>query len=175
MSKAKKVAKFFLFIIAILILIGAISFGCFYLYATEIRFDYTNTSLIRETEDYEYDLKIYEEGYKMNFPYFGNSATLQGGMGHAYIFGIGEENEDIYYAVNNILYDYASDIILKYDNEVKVNYSIESDDKTLSIHFSGYGYPNGIEAEPETIEDTFIFDIENANKEKLPKLISSSN
>ena len=49
--------------------------------------------------------------------------------------------------------------------------TLDSDDKTLSIHFSGYGYPNGIEAEPETIEDTFIFDIENASKEKLPKLI----
>ncbi len=136
-----------------------------------MRFDYTSASVYTYTDAPEYDDWLYNNGYKMEYPFFGNSSSLEPyGMVYSYPFGfMGEHNEPIYNAVNAHIYKYACDMTDTYQNMLRVGYKVDisDDESTLTITFSGEVYPDGIDKEPLPLEKTFVFDIENASLENL--------
>ena len=170
MTKSKKALKIFIPIIVLLI-IGIIAGICFYLYASEIRFDYCDAEEYIDSADLD-DLKA--SGCQMIYPFFGNSVSLTSGRHYSYPLGIGQGNESVYSAANSVIHSWAEKTVTQYQNKVKISYSVNNDGKILTVLMSGDAYPDDITGQSILIEKEFIFNIENAGKDNLPQLMQES-
>ena len=138
--------------------------------ASEIRYDYTNgeSSVIVGDTDEEFEKnsvaaeELRSEGYIINFPTFEklNSTPT-------------ETEQAIYSAITVPIIDYANGIAKDYNNKAKLDYTVEQENDMLTITFSGFGYLEGSDSEPITLDRVFIFDIKDVNADKLPTLISN--
>jgi len=159
--------KIVLIVLVAIVAVLAIGFGIFYLNVSQIRFDYCDSNVYVDAPDLD---KLLDSGYIMSYPFFGNSATISSGDVYGFPFGIGEQNIPVYDAVNVHIRGWAYATVTEYDNRVKIDYNVESDGKTLTVVLNGTGEKaDGVE---EKIEKTFVFDIENASLDNLPKLLS---
>ena len=75
----KKFAKILLIVLAALLVVGAAGFMLFHFHASEIRFDYCDANVQVVTEDHEYDEWLWDNGYRMIYPFFGNSTSINEG------------------------------------------------------------------------------------------------
>lgn len=77
---------------------------------------------------------------------------------------------DCYREVQSPCYEYAASVAQKYENNADLTFTVENTGKLLTIKFTGTGYPEN--GEPEPLERTYIFDIDGANVNKLPRLVN---
>lgn len=175
------ILKAVLITICVLVALLAAAGGIYYLYADQIRFDYVDGNMSVVTDDYELDERMREEGYGVHYPFFGNSATLTENSGgvKGYPLGASEKNEPVYKRVQAPISDYYWGLMDEYENNIKMSYDVTNDGKLLTVTFDVTAYPGGIENEGvktdengDAIGKTFVFDIENASLQRLPKLIS---
>lgn len=164
-----KAKKFIIWIVVGVLIAGAIASLCFYFYASEIRFDHCDADVYVDSADLD---TLRESGCQMIYPFFGNSVSLTRGRHYSYPLGIGKGNETVYSTVNSVIHSWAEETVTTYQNRVNVGYSVQNDGKTLTVAFGGSVYPYGIDSEAVPIEKTFVFDIENAGVDNLPKLIN---
>ena len=60
----------------------------------------------------------------------------------------------------------------KYENRVKIDYTadIDEENKTITVSFTGCGYPE--EGEPETLDRDYVFDISGVDENNMPVLLT---
>lgn len=88
-------------------------------------------------------------------------------------WGFVPELTSIYAEVDNACVEYAHYVVHTYNNNARLNFTVENTGKILTIKFSGVGYPEN--GEPEELSRTYIFDIEGAGVDKLPKLLNRAD
>ncbi len=150
-----KAVKALLIVLAAIVMVGAIGFTILYVNVNAVRFDYVSRNFSIGNSD----IKI---------PFFGNKIMIgeSGGI-YATPLGMGVKNLKVYDAVNDPIYLFSSKTASKYENGVHItDYQVENDGKLLSIKISGTAQ-NGGETIP--IEKLFVFNIENASPDNLPK------
>lgn len=77
---------------------------------------------------------------------------------------------DCYIEVQAPCQEYAMGIVRKYGNNADLTFTVENTGKLLTIKFTGTGYPEN--GEPVDLSRTYIFDIDGANVNKLPRLVN---
>lgn len=161
--------KFVLMVVIIFVLICSVAALTFFLYADAVRFDYVDFSVSVSKDGNE---ELADNGNSLILPFFGNSTSLNDyGTAKHYPLGvIGQKNEPIYDAINSVLYNYALDMAVTYDNCIKADYDVKNDGKALTITVKGNAYPDGADNKTEVIDKVFIFDIRDASIDNLPTL-----
>ncbi len=119
-----------------------------------------------------YEQILTDNGFAGHYPMFGNPKTFAGDLkdgGDAF-----KKTEHVYLALYDPLTLYAYDVMLKYNNLVKMEYTVENDGKTLTVAYHNTGYPDGIEGDSVEFGHTFMWDIENVSVNNIPKLDEES-
>ncbi|MCM1164712.1 MAG: hypothetical protein NC299_00680 [Lachnospiraceae bacterium] len=101
-----------------------------------------------------------ENGYGVYYPdfYYCNPTT--------------EDIVDCYAEVEEAMMSYAQYVAARYNNKARLDPEVEYTKTRLTIRFTGTGYlENGL---TEPLDRTYIFDIEGAGKNKLPKLLNKA-
>lgn len=174
-----KYVKFVLIPLAALLVVTAVVCCGFYLYANEVRFDYIITSQPAfGVDDPIYASGLYANGFEVSFPFFGNSTSLNqlSGTSYAFPLGIGEENMEVYMAVNTPIMAYAAELTRAYKGMLDINCKVDISDAKdiLTVTFSGRVFPDGIDNEPQPFEETTLtFNIKDASLDNLPTLIEA--
>lgn len=149
-----KAVKALLIVLAAIVMVGAIGFTILYVNVNAVRFDYVS-------------LNFSAGNSYIEIPVFGNKLTLESGGTYVFPFGLGVKNLDVYDAVNAPIHLFSLKTASQYENGVHItDYEVENDGKLLSIKISGTAQ-NGGETIP--IEKLFVFNIENASPDNLPK------
>lgn len=128
----------------------------------------------------EYEKMLDEHQFGGSYPVFGNPKN----PGPAYTdTDAFRKTQHVYLALNDPLYLYVMGVLREYIrsdtdcyrcNLVYMDYTVESDGKTLTVTYRNTGYPDGLDGEPVEFGHTFIFDIENAGVNKMPTLDEES-
>ena len=172
MKKAAKIRLIILSSVFGLILLLFAVLGLLYLYADSVVFahiDITDVA-IREGIDIDFD------DYPIKYPWFGNPIMLDEGAGGSFgIFfgGGGYKNIDVYMVVNDpidLWLRYLSD---RYDRRFTLDYILEQDSKTISVHLTGTAYDDDGSTVP--LDQSFLFDIEYASPENLPTWLNEED
>lgn len=177
---------FKIILIALLTVIGGIAvlFAVVYFYGNAVIFDYTdNIQCASRLVMPDYDPRA--DGYLMKYPHFANTLFLQGQSqdengkiistaGISLVVYGGPSGVDykkvyIYEAVNEPIRSWVFVISAKYHDRVNVDYTVENNGKTLTVLFKGTAEQDG---EKIPIEQKFVFDIENADVDNLPKWVN---
>lgn len=112
-----------------------------------------------ENRDEEWN-KIKDEGYRIHFPLW------NGSMNPGKLI-------DCYAELTNAGRGYAHFIARKYRNNADLDAEVEVTSETVTIKFTGTGYnPDGTE---DDLARTYIFDVDGAGKNKLPRLINKAD
>lgn len=120
-------------------------------------------SLGKNPDDYtEEELERIKEEKRIRYP------TYAGFVYDVSMFA--PELWDCYLEIDQTCHTYAHMVAVKYQNNADLNYEVERLGNLLMIKFSGNGYPEN--GEPETLDKTFIFDVEGAGVDKLPRLVN---
>ncbi len=107
---------------------------------------------------------MHAEGYTIKFPWFEDNAN----------FGVRvDEDWHVYNALIDPLQCYAYDVTTTFQNCAKLDYTVTIDDKaeTLTVAFTGWGYPDGGKGEPLCLDRVFVFDVSGVQQRKTPLLI----
>ena len=163
MKKAVKIPFIIISVLLALILLIAIGGGALYLYSDAVIFDHTDAHGFFESKD------------KVNYPWFGNPTMLSEGNGGVYksFLGGGDKNIGVYMAVNDPISDWVLYLSQRYGNSVTLNYTLEQDSKSISVRFAGTAYDDNGSAVP--LDQSFLFDIENAAPDNLPKWLNEDD
>ncbi|MCH5324598.1 MAG: hypothetical protein J1E39_05220 [Eubacterium sp.] len=122
-------------------------------------FTYADGLSAIESEELEREFEA--NGYFANVPFFE----------HSFYEG-NRINYDVYVALNSPLDEYVSENVYKYNNYLKLDYELEIiENETLTVTFTGEGYPDEGNGEPESLDKTFVFDIKDVGPNNLPTLI----
>lgn len=170
MKKAAKTRLIILSSILGLILLLFATLGLFYLYADSVVFDHRDTSQVPIRV--EIDAPSNDE-YPVNYPWFGNPLMLHwdSGRGFGLFFGHGgEKNIKVYMAVNDPIVMWIDYLGERYDRRFTVDYTMEQDSKSISIHFKGTAEDDDGSVIP--LNQSFLFNIENASSVNLPKWLN---
>lgn len=157
----RKILKTPLIIICCFVSIVIIVVIAFFNYVNKVHFIYDNADcgVVVDGQDL---MQIKSEGYTINYPRFHNVSSFTS-----------EKYDLIYLTVTDPISTYTMDIAKTYRNYAKLDYLVEiKEDDTLTIIFTGYGYPDEGKGEPVALDKTFIYDISNVSPSNLPKLIS---
>lgn len=173
MKKAAKVRLVILCSILGLILLFFASLGVLYLYSNLVVFGH-----IDETHaSYFSGLEISEDDYPVRYPWFGNPLMIYEGGGGIYgtIFNNGGlKNIPVYNAVNDPMDLWINWYLSeRYDRRFTLDYTLEQDSKTISVHIFGTAYEEDGTAVP--LDQSFIFDIENASPDNLPTWLNEDD
>ena len=108
-----------------------------------------------------YFKQLEDEGYYTSAPTF-RSATSYGTTKY----------RDVYISLINGYVPYLYDMCEKYENRVKIDYTVDIDNKNkkITVSFTGWGYPEG--GEPEALDRDYIFDISNVDESNMPVLLT---
>ena len=166
-------------ILAAAVAIGVIV-GGFFLYAGQLRFickdsaDAQTGSVVivssngmyapggmSANEMEAYFQKLEDEGYYTSSPIFVNN-TDYGTVKYM----------DVYTSLLDGYKPYIYDMCQKYENRVKIDYTadIDEESKTITVSFTGYGYPEA--GEPEVLDRDYIFDISGVDENNMPVLLT---
>lgn len=170
MSFQKKSKKRLPIVLAAILLVFCAAGIGFYLYASEIRFDYCDANVYADSSDLD---ALLESGCEMIYPFFGNSASLTEGRAYHYPLGIGSDKRPIYTAVNSPIHAWAESVVTQYQNRVKVGYTVINEGNILTVQMRGAAYPDGLDGDAVEISKDFVFDVENVNLDKLPILLNN--
>lgn len=180
MGTANKSLKITLLtILAVAVAVGLIA-GGYFLYAGQLRFvckdsdDVQRGSVIivssngmyapgglSASEMQAYFQTLEDEGYYTSSPIFVNN-TDYGTV--KYI--------DVYTALLDGYKPYIYDMCKKYENRVRIDYTadIDQESKTITVSFTGYGYPEA--GEPEVLDRDYVFDISSVDENNMPVLLT---
>ena len=171
MKKAAKIRLIILSSVLGLILLLFAAFGLLYLYADLVVFAHRDTSSFALREEVDAPP---EGEYLVNYPWFGNPLMIPSndeGRVFALTFGHGgAKNIWVYMAVNDPITMWIDFLAERYDGRFTVDYTMEQDSKSISIHFTGTACDDEGSAVP--LDRSFLFDIENASPENLPALLN---
>lgn len=174
MKKAAKIRIIVLSTILGLILLLFATLGLFYLYADSVVFDHRDTS---EVPIYEWIDAPSNDEYPVNYPWFGNPLMIpsnEGGRIFALFFGHGgAKNLDVYMALNDPIVMWIDYLGERYDRRFTVDYTMEQDRKSISVHFVGTAEDSDGSIIP--LNQSFLFDIENAGPANLPKWLNEDD
>lgn len=108
-----------------------------------------------------YFQQLKDEGYYTSAPVFTNNTS----------YGTTKYRE-VYITLINGYAPYLYDICEKYENRVKIDYTAEIDEesKTITVSFSGWGYPE--DGEPEALDRDYVFDISSVDENNMPVLLT---
>lgn len=151
--------------LAVVILFVGVEFGR-YIYSQNVLdwedYQMSATASFRdnyENRDEEWN-RLKEEGHQIHFPLW------NGSMNPGKLI-------DCYEELTNAGCDYATFIARKYRNNADLNAEVEVTSETVTIKFTGTGYnPDGTE---DDLARTYIFDVDGAGKNKLPRLINKAD
>ncbi len=131
------------------------------IYIADIPLDnyYNHTHYICFSEDEGERLQA--EGYTINSPWFEDTSS----------FGMMEE-WPIYNEIVDPLQCYAMDVCYTFRNYAKLDYTVTLENDTLTIAFTGWGYPDMGKGEPLCLDKVYVFDVSNVSVENLPRLVS---
>lgn len=116
--------------------------------------------VFKDNNEYKEMLRLQKEGYLIQYPLW-NGSMYPGKL------------IDCYAEPTNASRDYAQFIARKYRNKAKLNTEVEVTSETVTIKFTGTGYnPDGTE---DDLARTYIFDVDGAGKNKLPRLINKAD
>ena len=173
MKKAAKLRLIILSSILGLILLLFAALGMFYLYADSVVFDHRDTSQVPVRV--EIDAPSNDE-YPVNYPWFGNPLMLlwDSGRGFGLFFGHGgEKNMNVYMAVNDPLVMWIDYLGERYDRRFTLDYTMEQDSKRIAVYFTGTAEDG--DGSTVSLDQAFLFDIENAGPEKLPTWLNEED
>lgn len=123
------------------------------------KFDYVDsgTSVVIEGQDRQ---ALADAGYHVSYPNFCYANT--------------EAHTKINRAIHDGYMDYIHDIVNEYKNYAKLDYTVDlKEGETLTISFTGNGYPDEGEGEPVKLDKAFVYDISNLSGENPPRLIET--
>ena len=165
MNRTKRAPIIAISVILISALLVLSAFAGIYLYSETIIFNRRDSSEVHSAVPPV-------EGFSVKYPFFANSMALSGSDGRAYTLTLpngGEKNIEVYEAVNAPVYILVDYLYNRYRGRVNLDYSLEQDSKTITVSMSGNVYEdeNSI-----PVEQKFVFDIENADSDQLPKWIN---
>ena len=165
MNKTKRTALIVISVLLISALLVLSAFAGIYLYSEAVIFDHRDSSEVHSTISPA-------EGFSVKYPFFANPMALCGSDGRSYpltLLNGGEKNIEVYEAVNAPVYIWVDYLYNRYRGRVNLDYSLEQDGKTITVSMSGNVY-EGENSIP--VEQKFVFDIENADSDQLPKWIN---
>lgn len=165
MNRTKRAPIIAISVILISALLVLSAFTGLYLYSEAVIFDHRDSSEVHSTISPA-------EGFSVKYPFFANPMALSGSDGRAYTLTLlngGEKNIEVYEAVNAPVYIWVDYLYNRYRGRVNLDYSLEQDGKTITVSMSGNVY-EGENSIP--VEQKFVFDIENADSDQLPKWIN---
>jgi len=165
MNRTKRAPIIAISVILISALLVLSAFAGLYLYSEAVIFDHRDSSEVHSTISPA-------EGFSVKYPFFANPMALSGSGGRAYTLTLlngGEKNIEVYEAVNAPVYIWVDYLYNRYRGRVNLDYSLELDGKTITVSMIGNVY-EGENSIP--VEQKFVFDIENADSDQLPKWIN---
>jgi hypothetical protein len=165
MNRTKRAPIIAISVILISALLVLSAFAGLYLYSEAVIFDHRDSSEVHSTISPA-------EGFSVKYPFFANPMALSGSGGRSYTLTLlngGEKNIEVYEAVNAPVYIWVDYLYNRYRGRVNLDYSLEQDGKTITVSMSGNVY-EGENSIP--VEQKFVFDIENADSDQLPKWIN---
>ena len=172
MNKAAKIRLIVLCSILGLILLFFAFLGGLYIYSNAVVFSHVDNTASAPS-----DPDIYDDRYPVRYPWFGNPLMIYEGGGG--IYGIvfndgGEKNIPVYNAVNDPMVLWVDFYLnYKYDRRFTLDYTVEQNSRTISVHLAGTAYETNGAAVP--LDQSFIFDIENASPDNLPKWLNEDD
>ena len=164
-NKTKKTTVTVISVLLILVLLVLLIFVGLYLYPEAVIFDHRDSSEVHSAISPS-------EGLSVKYPFFANPMALSGGDGRSYALALwngGEKNIDVYEAVNAPIYIWVDYLYNRYLGRVNLDYSLERDEKTITVSMSGNVY-EGEKSIP--VNQEFVFNIENAGSDKLPAWVN---
>lgn len=165
MNRTKRAPIIAISVILISALLVLSAFAGLYLYSEAVIFDHRDSSEVHSTISPA-------EGFSVKYPFFANPMALSGSGGRSYTLTLlngGEKNIEVYEAVNAPVYIWVDYLYNRYRGRVNLDYSLELDGKTITVSMIGNVY-EGENSIP--VEQKFVFDIENADSDQLPKWIN---
>ena len=165
MTKNKKIM---LIVITTVLFITAIGFVIFFNNLCTFHFEYQNVSgfSVFSSEEYDTTQELQNKGFDISYPEFTAS-----GIRRMTGYRLNEELA-VYAVINDNTLNYLTELAKQYNNRVKLDYSVDKQNGTLTIEFFGTAYPSSIDGESIAIIKTFIYDIGDVSVDNLPKLIS---
>lgn len=165
MNRTKRTPIIAISILLISALLVPSAFTGLYFYSEAVIFDHRDSSEVHSAISPS-------EGFSVKYPFFANPMALSVSDGRSYALALwngGEKNIDVYEAVNAPIYIWVDCLYNRYLGRVNLDYSLERDEKTITVSMSGNVYV-GENSIP--VEQKFVFDIENADSDQLPKWIN---
>ncbi len=142
-------------LLAAALLFGGVEFGA-YMYSKTVP-DFEDYQM----SSYNVDSKtLRDEGYVISAPFW-NGCMERGKL------------LDCYSELTNASRDYALFIAKRYRNKAKLTAEVSITSETLTIEFTGTGY--NADGSEDDLSRTYIFDIDGAGKDKLPRLINKAD
>ena len=173
MKKAAKIRLIILCSILGLILLLFAFLGGLYIYSEQVIFDHIDNTHV----PYPSGLDISEDDYPVKYPWFGNPLMIYEGGGGIYVTIFehgGEKNISVYNAVNDPLVLWVDFYLSnRYDRRFTLDYTLEQDNRTISVHLFGTAYDDDGSAVP--LDQSFLFDIEDASPDKLPTWLNEDD
>lgn len=165
MNRTKRTPIIAISVILISALLVLLGFAGLYLYSETIIFNHRDSSEVHSAVPPV-------EGFSVKYPFFANPMALSGSDGRAYTLTLlngGEKNIEVYEAVNAPVYIWVDYLYNRYRGRVNLDYSLERDEKTITVSMSGNVY-EGEKSIP--VNQEFVFNIENAGSDKLPAWVN---
>lgn len=156
MKKSKKLLLFIGIPVAVILIL----FAAFFVYISQVHFIHDNFNAYLQVENQDRD-KLEQDGYEVNYPRFRNATTI-----------FNTSHIPVYAALVDPVSVYAHNVVNDYKNYAKLDYTVKHEGDTLTIAFTGFGYPDEGKGEPVSLDKTFVFDVKNVSDENPPKLIS---
>lgn len=172
MKKAAKIRLIILCSILALILLFFAFLGGLYIYSNMVVFSHVdNTASLPSAPD------ISADDYPVRYPWFGNPLMIHkdGGGIYTIVFNDGgEKNIPVYNAVNDPMILWVDFYLnYRYDRRFTLDYTLEQTGKTISVRLTGTAYETDGAAVP--LDQSFIFNIENASPENLPAWLNEDD
>lgn len=145
-------------VVGVVLLAGGIYFAVLWHEVNKVSFDEYMTHAVREISEDGYINRTAEE--RIFYPSFGNARPW------SYVAAL----DDCYEEVDGACFQYAAMVSKHYHANANLTFTVERDGNLLTIKFTGTGYPEN--GEPENLDRTYIFDIEGAGRDKLPRLVN---
>lgn len=172
MKKAAKIRLIILCSILILILLFFASLGAMYIYSDSVVFGHRDVSDVPIVSGIDTPV----DDYPVNFPWFGNPLMLIGrtGTGFNIVFeNGGSKNINVYMAVNDPIYMWINYLSHRYDRRFTLDYTMEQNNRSISVHLTGTAYEDDGTAVP--LDQSFLFDIEKASPDNLPTWLNDDD
>ena len=172
MNKAAKIRLIILCSILALILLFFAFLGGLYIYSNTVVFSHIdNTAPLPSAPD------ISADDYPVRYPWFGNPLMIHEDGGGIYTIVSndgGLKNIPVYNAVNDPMVLWVDFYLnYRYDRRFTLDYTLEQNNSTITVHLTGTAYNADGSAVP--LDQNFIFDIENASPDNLPKWLNEDN